>query len=246
MTRWWKQFSLSLLTVACLLFWMGPAAQARTFYGNPNWQVSFKDKIEMNFMSNEIAEILQDIEPGDGVVLSIKVTNLNTKSVDWYMKNDVIRSQEDGTIAEGGAYTYKLTYKPSTGTEKVLYDSEAVGGESSSPAGEGLHQATDGLKDYFYLDTQKTNQSGTVTLEIVTDGEGQTNFYQNTLADLLMNFAVELNTDDTQNRTHTQVVRTGDETQLFPLYTAMTVSGLLLLVLGVYSVKKDKRKRGDR
>ena len=61
-----------------------------------------------------------------------------------------------------------------------------------SAAGEGLKEATSSLKEYFYLDTLSRNQSGVITLEVALDGETQGNDYQDTLADLQMEFAVEL------------------------------------------------------
>lgn len=241
-----KRSCLCLLAAVLLLGW-GPAASAETFYGGSDWQVTFTDKIEENFLPNQITDVLRGLQPDDNAIITIKLMNTNVQTTDWYMKNDVISSLEDGSsVAKGGAYTYKLTYKNKSGQEKVLFDSETVGGENAGSAGEGLHGATGALKDFFYLDTLKTNESGAVTLEVALDGETQTNDYQNTLADVQINFAVELGSSRTQNTNRTQVVRTGDETRLLPLYIAMAVSGLLLLGLGIYSLRRDRKNRRRR
>ena len=42
-----------------------------------------------------------------------------------------------------------------------------------------LHEATDALEDFFYLDSQTTGQQGTIRLRVSLDGETQGNSYQN-------------------------------------------------------------------
>ena len=101
------------------------------------------------------------------------------------------------------------------------------------PGGVGLHEATGALQNYFYLDSLKTGQSGTITLYVALDGETQGNSYQDTLADLQMNFAVE----KVGNR---KVVKTGDETRLLPLYVAMLGSGVPLLVMSVQDLRRRR------
>lgn len=242
-----KKLCLCLLT-AVLLTFMGPVVCADTFYGASDWQVTFTDKLESNFESSDMAgnmsDVLGRLQGGDTAVFTIKLVNTNVKSTDWYMLNEVLSSMEDSnSMAEGGAYLYKLTYKDKDGKQKVFFDS-VVGGNNSGAAGEGLHGATGALKDYFYLDTLATNESGVVTLEVTLEGDSFINDYQESLADLKMQFAVELTSDNTQNNNRTQVVRTGDDTNLLPLYAAMAISGMVLLILGIYSIKRDKRKRG--
>ena len=108
------------------------------------------------------------------------------------MTNEVLSSLEDSqSMANGGAYGYRLAYINSLGEETILYSSENVGGEKGSAAGEGLHEVTDNLEEFFYLDRLEPGASGMVTLKVVLDGETQGNTYQNTLASLQMNFAVE-------------------------------------------------------
>ena len=103
---------------------------------------------------------------------------------------------------------------------------ERHGGEHKAGQREGLREATSNLEDYFYLDTLSTNQSAKITLKVALDGETQGNDYQDTLANLMMKFAVEL-TDAKGSRTNP--VKTGDDTDLNPYYIAMLLSGLILL-----------------
>ena len=64
---------------------------------------------------------------------ALRQMNEDKEKTDWYMTNEVLKSLEDSvSVAEGGAYTYILTYKDAAGTETVLYSSEVVGGEEDT------------------------------------------------------------------------------------------------------------------
>ena len=96
-------------------------------------------------------------------------------------------------------------------------------------------------------------------LRIALDGETQGNDYQNTLARLQMNFAVEETAPDTiqgedqvLRRTErepdkkiyqTRQVKTGDPNQLLLVSAVTLASGLVLLLLGLLTLKK---RRNDR
>ena len=73
-------------------------------------------------------------------------------------------------------YTYRLFYTDKDGAVETLFDSDTVGGEYDSVddmlthMGEGLHSATNALKDYFYLDTIHNGEGGYITLEVALDG----------------------------------------------------------------------------
>ena len=153
---------------------------------------------------------------------------------------------------------------------QTLFDSDTVGGENGTTVEEtleGLHGATSALKDFFYLDTVNNGEGGIITLEVALDGETQGNSYQDTLADLQMNFAVELRddlptqptpnqpgnpptpVDDTQPTPEpgrrTDIVRTSDESQL-PLLAAISgVTGLMLLGYCIYCFREHKKKKGE-
>ena len=89
---------------------------------------------------------------------------------------------------------------------------------------------------YIFLDTYETGKGGVIKLTISLDGETQGNDYQDTLADLAMDFAVELSGADT-------VIKTGDVNRSLPYFIAMTGAGVVLLILGICLTKK-RGKRG--
>lgn len=247
----WKLFLL-----VGLLASMNITAYAETSHGNSNWSVVFtKDKkMETNFKTADLDEVIYGLQPGDNVIITLKLKNENKSATDWYMTNKVLYSLEDrskNSATSGGAYTYKLTYKGPDGKTNTLFDSDTVGGEGASKAGEGLKQATNGLSDYFYLDTLKSGKSGEVTLEVALDGDTQGNDYQDTLADLQMNFAVELNNTGTNQPSNsggrrTDVVRTGDEMTLTPFIIVACVTGILLLIFAAYSQNQREKEKQMR
>lgn len=253
-----------LLTAFSLTACIGMDVRADDLKGKEGWQIEFtgENKMENNFSwSDGYVDGVSELQPGDNIVFTLTLKNTNGTTTDWYMTNEVMESLEDteNESASGGAYTYYLTYTNGNGVVTELYNSDMVGGESGTGRAasdtEGLKSATQALKDYFYLDTLAYGQSGLVTLTIALDGETQGNSYQNTLANLKMNFAVELvetptYVDETVITTaepvqrYTTVVKTSDDTNLVPVYIAMAVSGVVLLILAVFSLKAGKKEKG--
>ena len=240
--------------------------RAESYTGDPNWSVIFtKDKkMQSNFKTSDILDIARGMQPGDDATITLKITNANASTTNWYMENEVIKSFEDAEVkaknTNGGSYTYKLTYTDPNGKEKVLYDSENVGGDTIDKAGQGLNEATDSLANWFLLDELKTGKSGQVVLKVALEGETQGNAYQDTLADLQMNFAVELpetttttgtptptpsNPTRNQNRvvtTNRTSVKTGDTNMPVLYLVLMGVAGIILLILAIRSVQLRKKE----
>lgn len=234
-----------------------------------DWQVAFDGKkMDSNFSSSQMAEEIYSIQPGDSMELKVNLNNSGGKDTDWYMTNEVLATLEDSQqTASGGAYTYRLSYVSPGGEEDVLFDSESVGGEGDSgQAGEGLHQATGSLEDYFFLDTLTNGQSGSIHLNVKLDGESQGNDYQDTLARLQMNFAVEevergavtVNVTPTPvTRTNTvrrlldqdtptaitAAVQTSDPTQILPYCLAALAAGVALLIVGIVIMRRRSAER---
>ena len=186
---------LGLLLAAVLACGAALPAGAEQYTGADNWNVSFTGKgMESNFKSSVFDDAMTALQPGDSVSLTVHLQNATTDAItDWYMTNEVLRSLEESQqVARNGGYSYELTYTGPGGEKAVLYSSDAIGGDKNQQAGLGLHEATDSLEDFFYLDQLLAGQSATVTLDVSLDGETQGNAYQDTLAQLQMNFATEL------------------------------------------------------
>lgn len=245
-----------LASVLALLLAVTPiTAYAEDFSGGDGWKVSFDGKkMTSTFKNTDIDDKIYEMEPGDTVDFHIQLKNEYKQTTDWYMTNKVLKSLEDAqTVAEGGAYSYILTYIKQDGTKEILYSSEEVGGETKNASGEGLHQATNSLKDYFYLDRLKSGQSGEITLKVKLEGETQGNTYQDTLAKLQMNFAVELVDDSTtpgtpDNPTKTPpkkspsrtTVKTGDNSRVLLYSVIALIDGLVCAGAVVYNVRQNR------
>ncbi len=255
-----KKLVAGLLIVLCLIN-LSASAFAESYEGQTAWTVTYTTDGQLvisggaapdsdgslhqkyeNSYTNGITLndlIMGDdkngIEPGDSFTLYITLNHQNGRSADWYMSNSVLNTLETikESKASGGAYTYKLTYTDPSNKAQELYSSDTVGGEEKNVAGEGLYEATSALKDYFYLDTLASGQTAKIELYVAIDGECEGNRYQDTLADLRMNFAVQQH--------DRKAVRTGDDTNLTPLYYVAFLSGLGVLGLGVWDLRARKQ-----
>lgn len=168
------------------------AVHAEDYTKDEGFAVTFTGEgIESNFTSSQIAAEISELQPGDSVTINVGVKNSDSRSADFYLNSQVLSSLEDSQAsASGGAYGYSLIYTGPSGEELSLYDSDTIGGDSTSQ-GEGLHKVQNGSGEYIYLDGLGAGQNGKVAIRVALDGETQGNGYQNTFASLQLNFAVE-------------------------------------------------------
>lgn len=242
---------------ACMLLILGSisavfAQETTTDAGSCKFTGS---KMVSSFDSTKVAASVSQMEPGDSVNFSVNIKNESTISTRWYMSNDVLSSLEDAqAVAENGGYSYILTYVDNDGKEQTIYSSTSIGGEKDTTAGAGLNEATNSLDEFFYLDTLEPQEGGTVNLLVGLDGESQGNIYQDTLAKLMMNFAVEDNSNPsspnspsskpTTYTTTTSRVKTGD---VWTLTSAvLLVIGIVLLIVTFITGKRREADRNEK
>lgn len=214
-----KRYCAALLALVMLLGTLSVTAQADTQYGGDGWNVTFSgNQMISNFKSSDMDDAIYAMEPGDTVVFKVALDSVYSGSTSWYMENRVLKSLEDSRdVASGGAYSYILTYTDHENNTRMLYSSDEVGGEGVTAAGdEGLHQATSSLKEFFFLDDIEKNEPGFITLQVHLEGETQGNDYQNTLAELQMRFAVELNSETPTRPTFPEDDESKPTTPTFP------------------------------
>lgn len=216
-------------------------------------------KMVSDFSSSDLEQAFNNMEPGDDATFRVKVSNTYNTDTDWYMTNKVLQSLEERSkTASGGGYSYILTYTNPDGVKSTIYSSEYVGGEKYVPKREGLREATQTLEEYFLLDRLKSGEYGYVDLRVVLDGESQGNDYQDTLAKLQMNFAVELPAENedkiwtSENKTVENIknffkagfVKTSDNTNIVILYIIAAIIGVLILIIGIICIRIRKKMKG--
>ena len=231
-----KRLGLSILTAFVLLLSLTVTAVAADTVDNDEDLGSLEYNGTKLIASSDFADLndyLSGMEPGDSVQFTVTLKNNAGKDADFWMKNDAIQSFEDNNKASGGAYTYKLSFNGD-----VLYDNTTVGGDVADDTAKrgGLHEATEALKDFFFLDTLKNGDSATVTLFVALDGLTQGNSYQDELSKINLTFGVE---------DHSTVVVTGDQTKTLPFFIALAASGVVLAVVLVVLATR-KRKGGEK
>ncbi len=232
-----RNISRLLLTVLILMLFTG-AVFANDYQGKDGWAVTYNGKeLKTNFTSAEIVDTVSVMQPGDTVTFSVSIQNAGGKDADFWMSNKVIESFEDAGKASDGAYAYELVYSGASG-ENVLYSSDTVGGEDKT-GGEGLHKATGALENYFFLETLKNGQKGKVTVKVALDGETQGNAYQDAVAKLKLDFAVE---DVKEGK---PPIKTGDTNNLLPYYLVALGAGAALLILVLFRMKKTAKEDGS-
>ena len=102
----------------------------------------------------------------------------------------------------------------------------------------------------MFLDTLNNNQSGVVSLEIALDGETQGNDYQETMAEVAMQFATEVSDTEPKREAdrviHTtkknRIVNTSTLTNRLPWLLVSGISGALLLILALFGIKERKKE----
>lgn len=209
---------LTLMLAMAMLLSVPATVHAQTSTVEGSVTFTSENKLDSNGTA-DLNKAVGEMQPGDSLVIRIDVVNASRQAANYYMTNEVVRSLEDteDTEASGGAYEYVLTYTDSAGDDTELFRSTALGGEGTTVDGrEGLKGATSGMEDYIYLETLDIGKRGYVTLKVGLDGETQGNSYQNTAAQLQMNFAVDTDTVITRNEvetvTRTETIQVVDET----------------------------------
>ncbi len=227
---------VTLLLLLVLAMSMSLTAFAEDYKGREGWEVVYEgnNKLTPNFTAGDIADELDILQPGDSMTLTITLKNASDKKVNFWMNNSILESFEESAEGAGAAYEYILTY---SGREEPLFSSENVGGDDTT-AGEGLHEATGALEDMFFLETLDPGKTGVITLYVKLDGETQGNDYQDSMAQIEMQFAVE---EVVENET--KVVVTGDPTDMLPWILSAAAAGVFLLAVVILRFRAAGRER---
>ena len=194
--------------------------------------------IVCDFDSDIVVKTVSGLEPGDDVTFTVEFENKYKETTHWYMRNEALKTLEESyDRTQNGGYTYKLTHIAPDGSRQVLFDNSEVGGDAKPANMEGLHQATNALDDWFFIQTLKTGEGGKTQLYVKFDGDSEVNDYMDTAGKLLVAYAVELDKQGTKRK----IVKTGDDSNLL-VYLATMLAAFLLLILTIMSYRRDRRE----
>lgn len=179
-----------LLTVA-LAAGLALSGAAAAWAAETGWTVTFTgDKMESDGTADVLAQVKR-LQPGDKVEFDIDLFNAYGDKADWYMKTAVLRTMEELAENGGGSYSYNLTYTNPAGEKKVIYTNDTVSGDSDKDDTNGLHDATDATKEWFFLDTLPAKSHAHIVMSVSLDPESHGNSYFDTEAALELSFAAE-------------------------------------------------------
>ena len=197
------------------------------------------DKIVSDFDSDIVVKTVRGLEPGDEVTFKVKFENQYPGTTHWYMRNEALKTLEESfDRTQNGGYTYRLTHYDPDNNKQVLFDNSEVGGDAKPADMEGLHQATNALDEWFFIQDLDQYEHGYTELYVKFDGDSEVNDYMDTAGKLLVAYAVEL--DNTKPEKHRKRVYTGDENNLLN-YLALMLAAMLMLILTILSYRKDRR-----
>ena len=258
---------LALMVMTAGFAFAGTTAHAETLKIEP-WDVTYTGSA-MKSNYDPAKAVIKDTMPGDTIEYTVNYINGSKSDATFYMSADVIKTLEEGSIATGGSYTYKITCSE---MEEPLFDSKTMGSDENASEVERLNKVNGSEGSYFSLGSLEVGKSGQVTVTVTLDGNSQTNNYMSTLAELEIKFGAEP-TDSaregvTEERRNTVVKRvvntldggtevvvieddsipldggnplTGDS--LFPLVMCgIALFAGLLMILWYYIITRDKKE----
>ena len=225
---------------------------AEEFSPEEPYNVNYKEDgtLETDFDYDEIAAILNDVQPGDTATITVNINNTNpSQAIDWWMDNKTLRTLEEiRETANSAGYEYTLMYQGSDGKTYDFFANE-IGGEINPQA--GFNEATEGLEDYFKMQeaSMQPSQSGVLTLSVTLDGESSDYFYQQNYGVLRLDFAVEIPYEPDPRIEEVHIPRivyipyTGDTIHL-NFYIILELLSLLLLAIITLAYFLYSRRQG--
>ena len=264
-----------ILCLIMAIFMMINAPLAVNAAESKEWTVNYDGNAMTTLIDGQIAENpslpLGTILPGESFELKATIKNTSSNKTDWYMSNEIVKALEDSNnSATGSSYIYLLTYHESEEAEPVvIYNSSSVGAQNPLNGERGLKEINESLaksddaETRFYLDRLEPNEEATICLYVKFSGEAHHNAYQNTMAELKFDFAVEKILEGTitkeiskvKNETvlqyiPTQVVvsknvNTGDNSQLWLFSSLAFISAVALIGISAKKIIKRRNGKGE-
>ena len=190
--------------------------------------------------------------PGETRSQEIILENTSNKTVDFYMKTEILKTFEEVKKTSGAAYQVMLTITNPNGTGVIYGGSEEDGSGRIGADDQGLGNLNDSMGDWYMVATLEPTEEAVITLSVSLDGESHTNSYQS--AEGTFQFEFKAGYDDRQTVftiyeqledtiieqiIYSDVVKTGDNAMSSLWMLGIGLCGACLLVLII--IKKSEK-----
>lgn len=251
-----KKIMMVFGMIASLLLGMNTVAFAEetptaTFDGSSEIKYNYDD-------TTNFGTAFEGMMPGEERTQEILLENTYSRTVNFYMQQEVIRAFEDTVDASGAAYDISLVLVKGSEEDVIFGGNEEGGTGRVGGDEEGLANLNDAMEGWIYLTALEPNETASLQMTVRLDGESNTNAYQS--ASGTFDFQFRATYDDpetvyekgeTQHVTKevkgedvvTKIVRTvktGDNAPILILSAAGAAAVLLLIVLLVIRRRKEK------
>lgn len=242
--------------IASLLLGMNTAVFAEE---TPTATFDGSKEIKYNYSDTEnFGSAFEGMLPGEERMQEILLKNTYSRSVNFYMQQEVLQSFEDTVNASGAAYDIMLALVKGNETNVIFGGSEEDGSGRIGGDEEGLANLNDAMDGWIYLTALEPDETASLQLTVKLDGESNTNEYQS--ASGIFDFQFRASYDDPQTvyqkgeTTYvrkevkgedvvTRIVRTvktGDNAPVLLLSAAAAAAILLIAVLLIVRRKKNR------
>ena len=230
-----------------------------TFDGSEDIKYNYED-------TDHFGTDFNDMQPGEERVQEMLLKNTSKKSVDFFMRTEVLKAFEDAKKASEAAYQISLTITRDGKTETIYGGNESDGTARIGADENGLRDMNGSLQEWLLVANLKPSRTATLKMTVLLDGESHTNDYQ--AADGTFQFEFRAGYDDAPPQTeivtekqadkivHNKVitpgpvnkvvrqVKTGDDTP-FEIWILAAGASLLVVILGIVFGRKKEQNRAE-
>ena len=171
-----KKIMMVFGMIASLLLGMNTVAFAEetptaTFDGSSEIKYNYDD-------TTNFGTAFEGMMPGEERTQEIRLENTYSRTVNFYMQQEVIRAFEDTVDASGAAYDISLVLVKGSEEDVIFGGNEEGGTGRVGGDEEGLANLNDAMEGWIYLTALDPNETASLQMTVRLDGESNTNAYQ--------------------------------------------------------------------
>lgn len=257
-----KKRIMALSMILTLVFGLSTVAYADDT--TPTAIFDGSEEIKYNYQdTNNFGNAFSDMLPGEERTQEIVLKNTSDKTVDFFMRTEVLKAFEDTEQRSNAAYQITLTVTKGSDTTTVYGGAEADGSVRVGGDEQGLKNMNGSLNGWLKIAALAKGENAVIRLQVYLDGESHSNDYQ--AADGTFQFEFRAGyeeptvvrqqnpdkvvtktvvTDGPVNRI-VRLVQTGDNAPIFLFLILAAAAVIVLIVVVVKKKKKDGSDTGE-